>query len=396
MYRSMKLAQRMSELMSEGAFTVLHKAQELERQGKSIIHFEIGQPDFPTPRHIVSAGIKALRMGKTKYTPSLGIYPLRKALAKYITQKSGVKTLVNNIAVTPGCKTAIFCALAAIINPGDEVMYPDPGFPAYESLIRFFGGKPVATPLVEEQQFSFDMAKFKKNFSHKTKAIILNSPGNPTGTLISLEDLKEIAKLVDKTKTWIVSDEIYSRIIYKGNPYFSMFSLPKMKERTIIVDGYSKTYSMTGWRLGFLVAPEFMINNIDLLLVNSVSCTAEFVQEAGLAALKDTQKPVGKMVAEFAKRRDFVISALNDIPKVTCLKPQGAFYAFPNIKEYNKSSEELASYILQDAGVALLPGTAFGKYGEGYLRISYSTSMKNLEEGLRRMKDSLEKLQRLS
>jgi len=388
----MNLAQRMLELMPEGAFTVLTKAERLERQGKKIIHFEIGQPDFPTPQHIVSAGIRALRMGKTKYTSSLGTYPLREALAKYITQRTGVKTLVNNIAVTPGCKTAIFCALAAIINPGDEVMYPDPGFPAYKILVEFFGGKAIAMPLTEGQNFSFDMIAFKNKFSRKTKAIILNSPSNPTGTLIPLEDLKEIANLVSKTKTWIVSDEIYTRILYDGNSYASIYSLQSMKERTIIVDGYSKTYSMTGWRLGFLVAPEFMIGKIDLLLVNSVSCTAEFVQEAGLTAISDTQKSVGKMVAEFAKRRDFVIKALNDIPKVTCLKPQGAFYAFPNIKAYNKSSEELASYILQEAGVALLPGTAFGKYGEGYLRLSYSTDMKNLQEGIRRIKRSLKKL----
>jgi len=392
----MKLAKRMLELMPEGAFTVLSLAQELEKKGKSIIHFEIGQPDFPTPSHIVSAGIEALKMGKTKYTSSLGIYPLREALAKHITQRTGVKTLVNNIAVTPGCKVAIFCALASIIEPGDEVMYPDPGFPAYESLIRFFGGKAVATPLVEERKFSFDMVKFKENFSHKTKAIILNSPGNPTGTIIPLEDLREIEKLVNKTKTWIVSDEIYARILYDDNSYASIYSLPNMKERTIIVDGYSKTYSMTGWRLGYLVAPEFMIEKMDLLLVNAVSCTAEFIQEAGLAAIVGTQKVVDDMVYEFAKRRDFVISALNDISGVTCLKPQGAFYAFPNIKAYKKSSEELASYILKEAGVALLPGAAFGKYGEGYLRISYATDMKNLEEGLRRMKDSLEKLQRLS
>lgn len=385
----MKLAQRMLELMPEGAFTILAKAQELERKGKKIIHFEIGQPDFPTPRHIVSAGVDALKAGKTRYTPSLGIHPLREALAKHITKRSGIKTTIKNIAVTPGCKTAIFCALASIINHGDEVMYPDPGFPAYESLIKFFGGKPVPAPLIEKQQFSFDMVTLKKKFSLRTKAIILNFPGNPTGTLIPLEDLKEIAKLVDRTKTWVVSDEIYTRILYDGNPYTSMYSLPKMKERTIIVDGYSKTYAMTGWRLGYLVVPEFMIGKIDLMLVNSFSCTAQFTQEAGLAAIVGTQKPVDRMVAEFARRRDFVVTALNDIPGVRCLKPTGAFYAFFNIKAYQKSSEELASYILQDAGVSLLPGTAFGKQGEGYLRLSYSTSMKNLQEGIRKMKLSL-------
>jgi aspartate aminotransferase len=390
----MNISSRMSQLMLEGAFTVLAKAKELERQGKSIIHFEIGQPDFPTPKHIVRAGIDALKMGKTKYSPSLGIYPLREALANHITDRTGVPTTVENIAVTPGCKTAIFCALASVIDPGDEVMYPDPGFPAYESLIKFLGGKPVAIPLVEEREFSFDMEFLKRKFSKKTKAIIFNFPSNPTGTLLPLADMKEIAELVSKTKTWIISDEIYTRMLYEGNTYTSIYSLPGMKEQTIIVDGYSKTYAMTGWRLGYLVVPDFLINKIDLLLVNSISCTAEFTQEAGLIALKSSQKCVEEMVAEFSKRREYLISALNGIDGITCLKPGGAFYAFFNVKAYGRPSEELASYILEEAGVALLPGTAFGKYGEGYLRISYSTSIKNLKEGVGRVKEALAKLSR--
>lgn len=388
----MKLSQRMSALHPEGAFTVLAKAHELERQGKSIIHFEIGQPDFPTPKHIVQVGINALETGKTKYTPSLGIFPFREALAEHITDRTGVATAIENIAITPGCKTAIFCALGAVIEPGDEVMYPDPGFPAYESLIKFFGGYPIPIPLIEERQFSFDMDVLKKKFSNKTKAIILNFPGNPTGTLLPYVDMKTIAGLVKDSKTWIISDEIYSRIVYDHNTYTSIYSLPGMKDRTIIVDGHSKTYAMTGWRLGYMVFPEFMTTKIDLLLVNSVSCTATFTQEAGLAAISGTQKPVESMVAEFTRRRDFLVKALNAIPGISCLKPDGAFYVFFNIKAFNQSSEALASYILDEAGVALLPGTAFGKYGEGYLRISYSTSMQNLKLGLERMENALSRL----
>ena len=385
----MQLASRISQLMPEGAFTVLAKAQELERQGKSIIHLEIGQPDFPTPKHITAAGMRALEEGKTKYVPSLGTMELREALAQHITQRTGVTTTINNIAVTPGCKTAIFSAFAAIIHPGDEVMYPDPGFPAYESLIRFFGGTPIPIPLVEERQFSFDMDVLREHLSAKTKAIVLNFPGNPTGTTLPEKDMQEIADLLQESKTWIISDEIYGRIVYEEKPYTSIYSLPGMKDRTIIVDGFSKTYAMTGWRLGYMVVPECIINKKDLLLVNTFSCTAPFTQEAGIAGLTGPQEPIDAMVDKFRKRRDYVVSTLNDIPGITCFKSQGAFYAFPNIKAFKKSSEELAEYLLEEAGVALLPGTAFGKYGEGYLRISYSTRMEKLEEALDRMRKTL-------
>lgn len=389
----MKLASRMSYLFPEGAFAVLAKAQGLERQGKKIIHFEIGQPDFSTPQHISKAGMRAIQEGKTKYAPSLGIHPLRVELAKLVSNATKKEISYRNIAVTPSCKTALFSALASVINPGDEILYPDPGFPAYKILIEFFGGKAIPIPLIEERNFSFDMKILRKKYSpRKTKAIILNFPGNPTGTSISLSDLQEIASLVQNSSTWIISDEIYSRIIYGVSENKSIYSLPHMEKRTIIIDGFSKTYAMTGWRLGYMVIPENIEEKIDYLLTHSFACTASFTQEAGIAALTGSQEPVLKMIKEFKKRRDFVVSALNSMPGVSCTVPQGAFYAFPNVKSFKKTSKEMAEYILNTAGVALLDGTSFGKYGEGYLRISYSTSMENLNNGLAKMKTALKQL----
>lgn len=388
----MKIAQRLFKLGPEGAFEVLAAAQQLERQGKSIIHFEIGQPDFSTFSYIKEAGISAINAGKTRYTPSLGTMALRKELAGAISKQKGVKLSYKNVAVTPGCKSAIFAALASVVGEGDEVIYPDPSFPAYKTLIDFFGGKAVPIPLLEERKFSFDMQEFKEKISNKTRAIIINSPGNPTGTIIPKEDLIEIANIAKKNDIWVITDEIYSRIIYSDKKYESIYSIPGMKKRTFIVDGFSKAYAMTGWRLGYLIMPESMETHIDYLLNNAVSCTASFTQEAGLVALKGRQKDVTDMVKELHRRRDFVVEKLNEIPGVICAVPSGAFYAFPNIKSFKKSSKRIASYLLQEAGVALLDGTAFGEFGEGYLRISYATNMENLEEGLRRMKISLQKI----
>lgn len=388
----MKLASRMTQLAPEGAFTVLAKSQELERKGKSIIHFEIGQPDFETPKHIAKAAITAIQQGKTKYTPSLGILPLRQAIAREISKRVKKEVSFENVAVTPSCKTALFCALAATIGKGDEVMYPEPGFPAYKILIEFFGGKAVPIPLLEEREFAFDMKVFKKKFSKKTKAIILSFPNNPTGTMLPLIDMKEIAEMVKGTDCWLISDEIYSQLIYTDEPFVSIYSLPSMHERTIIVDGFSKTYAMTGWRLGYLVAPKAIMQQIEYLITHSIACTASFTQEAGIAALTGSQAEVVKMVKEFRKRRDFVIAELNSMKGVTAILPHGAFYAFPNITSFNKSSKYIADYLLEKAGVALLDGTSFGKYGEGYLRISYATSMEKLQDGLSRMKIALGKL----
>ena len=391
----MKLASRMSKLEPEGAFKVLAEAVDLERQGKSIIHFEIGQPDFETPPNITEAAIKAIRSGKTKYTPSLGILPLRHAIADWTTKQKGIKVDVSQIAVTPSCKTALFTALASIVSPGDEVLYPDPAFPAYKILVEFFGGKAVSVPLTEKKQFSFDMNVFRRKISKKTKLIILNYPGNPTGTLIPKKDLEEIADLACRFKSWILTDEIYSRILYTQEPYHSIYSIPKIRKQTIIVDGFSKTYSMTGWRLGWLVAPKKIMKKIEYFLTHSFACTATFTQEAGLEAFLGPQKSVKEMVGEFKKRRDFVIETLNSMPGVTTLLPNGAFYAFPNIKSFGRTSQEIASFLLKEANVALLAGTAFGRFGEGYLRISYATDIQNLRLGLERIKKAFKKLKTL-
>jgi aspartate aminotransferase len=387
-----KLAKRMVKLDREGAFAVLAHAEMLEREGKKVIHFEIGQPDFPTPKNITNAGIEALKKGRTRYTPSVGTHELRVALSDYVTRTRGRETAITQVAVTPSAKTALFTALASVVEPGDEVMYPDPGFPAYKILIEFFGGKAVPVPMVEARHFSFDMAIFRKKLSKKTRAVILNSPSNPTGTIIPSEDLEEIGQLVKKTGIWIISDEIYHRILYTGKPFMSIYSFPELMDQVIIVDGFSKTYAMTGWRLGYMVFPERIMQRIDYLLTHAVACTATFVQDAGVEAISGPQNSVDAMVREFKRRRDFVINTLNNMDGVTCAIPDGAFYAFPNIKSFGKTSKAIADYLLTEAGVALLDGTSFGKYGEGYLRISYATSMGQLEEGLSRMKKALEKL----
>lgn len=388
----MKLAGRIYRLGSEGAFTVLAKATALERKGRSIIHFEIGQPDFNTFSNIRNAGIKAIKSGKTRYVASLGTHELRGEIAQFASKEREIKILPENVAVTPGCKNALFAAFAAIVEEGNEVIYPDPSFPAYKNLIEFFGGKAIPIPLLEEREFSFDMKEFKKKVSKKTKAIIINSPGNPTGTIIPKRDLEQIAKIAKKFNIWVITDEIYSRIIYDAKHYDSIYTMNGMRQRTIMVDGFSKTYAMTGWRLGYLIMPKEMGSLVDNFLNNSISCTAAFTQEAGLEALRGPQREVKNMVSEFKKRRDFVVKELNKIPGVSCFPPNGAFYAFPNIKSFQRSSKKIADYLLEDGGVAVLDGTSFGALGEGYLRISYATSMGNLEEGLRRIKRSLQKL----
>jgi len=385
----MKLASRMGILAPEGAYAVLSQAQELERQGKSIIHLEIGQPDFATPTHIVQAGIAALKAGKTKYTPPLGIWELREAIAHHVSAARKKQTSAGNIAVTPSGKTAIFASLAATVSSGDEVIYPDPGFPTYRTLIEFFGGKPISIPLVESNHFSFDMGVFRKKFSKKTRVIILNSPSNPTGGMIPRKDIEEIADCVKGRGCWVISDEMYSRMVYSSKLYPSIYSIPGMQKQTIIVDGFSKTYAMTGWRLGYLVVPETIIARIDYLLTHTIGCTAAFIQEAGVKALKGSQKPSMRMMEEFRKRRDMVVPLLNGIPGVRCPVPDGAFYAFPNISAFKKPSKELAWYLLTKGGVALLAGSDFGRYGEGYLRISYAASLQTLQEGVERIRKAL-------
>lgn len=391
----MSLAKRVSFLKPEGAFAVLTKTRAMEKEGRRILHFEIGQPDFPTPQNIVDAAIQALQDGKTRYTQPLGIPELREAVAEEIKKTRGTETSAQQIAITPSPKTAIFLAFAALVETGDEVIYPDPGFPAYEVLADFFGGVKKPVPLLEERGFNFDIEVLKKNFSSRTRLIILNSPANPTGGIISKEDLETIANLVKTNpRCFILSDEVYSRIIYDGLRHESIYSLPGMREKTFLVDGFSKTYAMTGWRLGYLLFPPSKENEqkIDYLATNSYSCTTAFTQYAGLEALRGSQDAVLEYVREFENRRNAIVRGLNEIPRVTCRTPQGAFYAFPNVRALKKTSKEIADYLLEESGVALLDGTAFGPYGEGYLRLSYANSMQNIEEALEKITQALAKL----
>ncbi|MFH2085544.1 MAG: pyridoxal phosphate-dependent aminotransferase [bacterium] len=386
------LAKNILGMKAEGAYAVLSKATKLESAGKNIVHFEIGQPDFPTPQNIVDAGVKAITSGQTKYTSPLGIIPLREALAKRVSDTRHLSLTADNIAVCPSGKTAIFMAMAAVLEPGDEVIYPNPGFPTYQTLIDYLGCVRKPIPLLEENSFSFDMQAFHQSFSAKTKLIIINSPSNPTGGVMPQADLDEITQTIKGKNCWVMTDEMYASITYGNQPYPSFYAIPGVQDQTILVDGFSKTYAMTGWRIGYVAAPPSLIEKVDFLLTHTVGCTATFTQYAALEALTGSQEPVKQMVAEFNSRRDFVVKTLNDIPGVKCPIPEGAFYVFPNIKSFGKTSAEIATYLLETGGVALLPGTSFGEYGEGYLRISYATSMDKLEEGLTRVKNALAKL----
>lgn len=385
-------AKRMASLGTETAFEVLARAKALERQGKEIIHLEIGEPDFDTPQNIKEAAVKALYAGYTHYVPAAGIPELREAIAEYISKTRKIPVDPEEVVVTPGAKPIMFFAILACVERGDEVLYPNPGFPIYESMINFVGAKPVPIPLKEENDFRLDHEYVKAKITKKTKMIILNSPENPTGGVLTKEDLKVIADCIAKRDDVIVlSDEIYSRIIYEGT-HESIASLPGMKEKTIILDGFSKTYAMTGWRLGYGVMRKDLAEKITQLMINSNSCTCAFVQLAGVEALKGPQDSVDKMVAEFKKRREIIVSGLNNIKGITCKKPKGAFYVFPNIKGTGKKSKEFSDYLLNEAGVAVLPGTSFGKYGEGYLRISFANSVENIKKALDRISKAVEKL----
>jgi len=383
-----QLADRMNRLLVEGAFEVLQRAKALEAQGRSIIHLEIGEPDFHTPQHVIDAGKKALDEGWTHYGPTPGFPDFRQAIANYVSSTRGIPVAVENVCVVPGGKPIIFFPILALVEPGDEVIYPNPGFPIYESMIRFAGGVPVPIPLLEDRSFSFDLNILRERISDKTKMLILNSPQNPTGGVIPHEDIVEIANLVRARNLIVLSDEIYTRI-YFGQKPSSIASEPGMAEKTIILDGFSKTYAMTGWRLGYGVMPAYIAEAVNKLMVNSNSCTASFTQRAGLAALTGPQNEVEHMVAEFRRRRDAFVAGLNALPGFRCNIPEGAFYAFPNTKDTGRESKELANALLQDAGVACLSGTAFGEYGQGYLRFSIANSYENLMEALERMKKYL-------
>ena len=385
----MRLAKRVEGLKAEGAYQVLTRAKALEREGREIIHLEIGQPDFDTVPIAALAGVRAITTGLTRYNPPLGVPALRAAIAKDAGSRRGLRIAPEHVVVAPGAKPIIFLSMLALVEPGDEVIYPNPGFPTYESVIGFLGAVPVPISLPEEHGFSFDMEVFSKRVSARAKLIILNSPGNPTGSIIPRADLGRIAEAAVEHDCWVLSDEIYSRILYDGREHASIATFPGMQQRTVIIDGFSKTYAMTGWRLGYGIMPVDLAQAMDRLLTNSVGCTATFTQHAGLEAITGRQDDVDGMVTEFERRRNEIVDGLNAIPNVTCQKPEGAFYVFPNIKAFGKTSEEIASYLLDVAGVAVLPGTAFGSYGEGYLRLSYANSLENIERALDWMAEAL-------
>ena len=385
----MKLAERMNRIGVETAFEVLVRARALEAQGRDIIHLEIGEPDFDTPRHIVEAGKQALDQGWTHYGPTQGLPELREAIAAYICRTRGIGVGPEHVCVVPGGKPIIFFPLMALLEPGDEVIYPNPGFPIYESMINFLGAKPVPIPLVEERGFSFDLNVLKDSLSPKTKMLILNSPHNPTGGVIPPADVRAIADMVRDRDLVILSDEIYTRIYFDQEAPLSISTLPGMLEKTIILDGFSKTYAMTGWRMGYGVMPTWLVDPVNKLMVNSNSCTASFTQRAGIVALNGPQDDVTKMVEEFRRRRDAFCTALNTIPGFRCPIPGGAFYAFPNIQDTGWKSKELADALLQKAGVACLSGTAFGAYGDGYLRFSIANSYEKLMDAVERIRKFL-------
>jgi aspartate aminotransferase len=381
----MRLANRMERIGGEGAFEVLVRAQALGAAGRDIVHLEIGEPDFPTPLNIVEAAKRALDEGWTHYGPAQGLPELRETIAGYISQTRSIKIGPEHVSVVPGGKPIIFFPMLALLEPGDEVIYPNPGFPIYESMIQFLGAKPVPIPLIEERGFSFDLMRFRESINSRTKMVILNSPHNPTGGLIPEEDVREIAELVRDRDLIILSDEIYSRIYYTAESPVSIASLPGMLEKTIILDGFSKTYAMTGWRMGYGVMPEWLVDAVSKLMVNSNSCTASFIQRAGIEALEGPQDAVRSMVEEFRRRRDAFCAALNEIPGFRCALPGGAFYAFVKVKGTRMRSKALADYLLEEAGVSCLDGAAFGAYGEGYIRFSYANSLDKLMEAAQRI-----------
>lgn len=387
----MRLAERMSRLGTETAFEVLARAKALEAHGREIIHLEIGEPDFDTPAHIKAAAVRALEEGWTHYTPAAGIPALREAIADYIRRTRGIPVGPEHVVVVPGGKPIMFFAILALVEEGDEVIYPNPGFPIYESMIRFVGARPVPLRLRMENEFRVDVEELARLITPRTRMLILNSPANPTGGVLTREDLEAIAELCLKHDLVVLSDEIYSRILYEGE-HISIASFPGMLERTIILDGFSKTYAMTGWRLGYGVMPEPLAEAVTRLMINSNSCTAAFTQIAGIAALTGPQDDVDRMVAAFRERREVMVEGLNRIPGFRCLKPKGAFYAFPNIEGTGMSSRELAHYLLEEAGVAVLSGTAFGEYGEGFLRLSFANSIENIQKALERIEKALQRL----
>lgn len=380
----LQLARRMSRLGTETAFEVLNKARALERQGRNIIHLEIGEPDFDTPGNVVEAAVDALHKGWTHYGPSAGLPELRQTIADYVSRTRGVKVVPEEVVVVPGGKPIIFFTMLALIDEGDEVIYPNPGFPIYESMVNYIGGKAVPIQLREDRDFSVDVSELAGLITDRTRLIVLNSPQNPTGGVMPRKDVEQVARVIGDRNIMVLSDEIYSRLLFEGE-HFSIMSVPGMQERTILLDGFSKTYAMTGWRMGYGVMRPDLAAHMTRLMTNSNSCTASFTQIAGVEALTGDQSSVDHMCNEFKQRRDVFVAGLNKIKGFSCRMPKGAFYVFPNITKTGWKSKPLADALLDQAGVAALSGTAFGAFGEGYLRFSVANSLENLQQALERI-----------
>jgi aspartate/methionine/tyrosine aminotransferase len=383
------LAERMSRLGTESAFEVLARARAMEAAGRKVIHLEIGEPDFPTADHIVEAAVEALRAGQTHYVPAPGVPPLREAVADFLERTGRMRISPDQVIVTPGAKPIMFFTIMALCGEGDEVLYPDPSFPMYESITAFAGATPVPIPLREANQFRIDTEELEHLVTDRTKLLIINSPHNPCGSALTRADCEAIAEFAMRHDLTVLSDEVYWAIRYGDEPHASVLDVEGMAERTILLDGWSKTFAMTGWRLGFGVFPPALVEPVTRLVINSVSCTSAFSQYAAAAALRGPWEPVERMVGEFRRRRGVIVDGLNDIPGITCLEPQGAFYVFPNITGTGVTSSELARRLLDDAGVAALSGTAFGRYAEGYLRFSYANSVENIQAALEAVRANL-------
>mgnify|MGYP000589712073 FL=1 len=383
-----RLAERMALLGTETAFEVLARAKELERQGRHIVHLEVGEPDFDTPAHIKDAAVRALQEGYTHYTPTAGLWEAREVVAEYVARTRRIPVQPQEVVLTTGAKPVMFFAMLMLVQPGDEVVVPDPGYPIYESMARFAGGTVKPLPLRERNDFRVDPEELRSLLSPRTRLVVLNSPHNPCGSVLTADDLTAIAEAVQRTDAWVLSDEIYGRITY-GVEAPSIASLPGMQERTIILDGFSKTYAMTGWRLGYGVMPAALAERMTQLATNATSCPAAFTQVAGMEALRGPQDAVDRMVAEFRRRRDHIVQGLNAIEGITCRTPLGAFYVFPNVTGVDADSQRFASFLLNEMGVAVLAGTAFGSSGQGYLRLSYAASIAAIDEGLQRIAEGV-------
>jgi aspartate/methionine/tyrosine aminotransferase len=382
----LEISKGSNRIYGEAAFEVLAKAQELERKGKNVLHFEIGEPDMETPENIAMSGIRAIKDKKTHYVPSIGIVELRKAIQDEVEKTRGFKPDLEQVIITPGLKPGIFFSMLSLVNPNDEVIYQDPGYPTYGSVTSFIGGRGIMVPLLEENEFRMNPDDIKKRITKKTKLLIVNSPQNPTGSVMTKAELEEIAELAKEHNFFVVSDEIYSKMTY-DTKHYTVTAIDEAKERTILLDGFSKYYAMTGWRLGYMVVPKALADRLNDFLVSAISCTAAFTQWAGLEALTGGQSFIPQMMKRFKEKRDRIVKGLNSIENISCLTPKGAFYAFPNIKKTGMNSQECADFLLNEGGIAALPGTAFGPYGEGYLRFSYATTLKNIDSAIERMQE---------